>query len=75
MEEIIKQINAHGFQINNLFQIGDNYWRCNLRDSSGGFFACVNASTARGALEGALQKTESGPTNAKKADDFADILG
>ena len=75
MEDIIHQINARGFQVNNLFQIGDNYWRCNIRDSSGGFFAFANAPTAKEALAGALEKTESGPTNAKKADDFADILG
>ena len=74
MEDIIKQINTRGFQINNLFQIGDNYWRCNVRDSSGGFFAFANAPTAKDALAGALEKTKEGPTN-KKVEDFSDILG
>ena len=75
MEEVIAKINAKGFQINNLFQIASDFWRCNIRDNGGGFFAFANAPSAKEALLEALKRAEEGPVNKPSKGDFSDILG
>lgn len=76
MEDVIKQINAKGYQINNLFQVDETFWRCNIRDNKTKcFFAFANALTAKQALEGALARTLEGPVNKKQDEDLSDILG
>lgn len=75
MEEIIKELNKNGFRINNLFQLGDGFWRCNVRKdnrdgTAGAFFEFANGTTAEEALYEALAKTKCKPVE----DDFSDLL-
>ena len=73
MEDIIELINSEGFRINNLFQLDETYWRCNLRDNSGGFFEFGVGKTPKEALADAFSRTE---VKVKKVEeDFSDILG
>ena len=74
MEDIIELISSEGFRINNLFQLDETYWRCNLRDSSGGFFDFGVGKTPKEALVDALSRADKKPV-AKQAEDFSDILG
>lgn len=75
---IIERINANGFYVNNLYQVGAR-WRCNIKNTNTG--ACdefCEADSPLDALYGALYRATSLTTNQKKKtkkEDFSDILG
>lgn len=75
MEEILRKINAHGYMVNNLFQVDTNFWRCNIRSPAGTFFDFAQAPTPREALELALASVLKGEKLTPLTDDFSDILG
>ena len=73
METVIKELNARGFRVNNLFQLDETYWRCNLRGIEETFFDFAEGKTPQEALQKALAKTKNPPK--KVVEDFSDILG
>lgn len=70
IEKIVADMNAAGFKINNLFQLDEGFWRCNLRsDRTGGtFYDFANGTTMLDALRKAAEKTKVAST-----DDVSDL--
>lgn len=75
---ILERINANGFFINNLYQVGAR-WRCNIKNTNTN--ACdefCEADSFTGALSGALYRSVETTAKTKKRvtkEDFSDILG
>lgn len=72
IESQIKTINAAGYKINNLFQLDENFWRCNVRGPDQTFSEFGNGDTPEAALIEVQRKMK----KIKPVDeDFSDILG
>lgn len=75
IESAISEINDAGFELNNLFQIDRDFWRCNLRSSTEKtFFDFGQGKTPEEALRNALGKVHDEKSDDVAEDDFSDFL-
>lgn len=74
IESQIKAINDAGYKINNLFQLDEDFWRCNVRGPDHTFSEFGNGDTPETALIEVQRKMKKVAVVVEE-EDFSDILG
>lgn len=71
IEGCIAEANRAGFEISNLFQLGEDFWRCSLHSAKTQLFSCFGqGASAEEALKNALAKVLGGSAIEKDLSDF-----